>query len=50
MERKCIWKNFLLLTVSGLLALHLNLGHAQDGEDNSVTSPDATDSCILGED
>jgi hypothetical protein len=49
MERKCLWKNFLLFAVSGLLALHLNLGHASDQSEESLTSADATDFCVLGE-
>lgn len=48
MERKSIWKNFLLLTVGGLLALHINVSQAQDTTDNSnTTSPDASDECVL---
>ena len=48
MERKSIWKNFLLLTVGSLLALHLNVSQAQDTNTNSSnTSSDATDECVL---
>ena len=48
MERKSLWKNFLLLTVSGLLALHLNMSHAADNSsDDGLTSSDATDNCVL---
>lgn len=47
MERKSLWKNFLLLTVSGLLALHLNVGHAADNSDDGVSSHDASDDCVL---
>ncbi len=47
MERKSIWKNFLLLTVGGLLALHLNVSNAADNDDSSNTSSDATDGCVL---
>lgn len=48
MERKSIWKNFLLLTVGGLLALHLNVSQAQDiNADSSNTSSDATEECVL---
>lgn len=49
MERKSLWKNFLLLTVSGLLALHLNVTQAAETSDSSNTSPDATDECVLEE-
>jgi hypothetical protein len=47
MERKSLWKNFLLLTVSSLLALHLNTGYAADETDKGNTSSDASDSCVL---
>lgn len=47
MERKSIWKNFLLLTVGGLLALHLNVSNAQEPNDSSNTSSDASDECVL---
>lgn len=48
MERKSIWKNFLLLTVGGLLALHLNVSNAADtNTDASNTSSDASDECVL---
>ena len=46
MERKSIWKNFLLLTVSGLIALHLNVSHAAD-DSSKNTSSDSSDSCVL---
>lgn len=49
MERKSIWKNFLLLTVGGLLALHVDVSQAVDDTDTSTTSPDATDECVLEE-
>ena len=47
MEHKSIWKNFLLLTVGGLLALHVNISQAADSNDNTNTSSDATDECVL---
>lgn len=47
MERKSLWKNFLLLTVGGLLALHVNVSNAADNSDSSTTSPDSTDDCTL---
>ena len=47
MERKSLWKNFLLLTVGSLLALHLNVSQAADQSDSSNTSSDASDSCVL---
>ena len=47
MERKTLWKNFLLLTVGGLLALHLNVSQAAENSDEGLTSSDATDNCIL---
>lgn len=46
MEQKSIWRNFLLLTVGSLLALHLNVAGAADSTDDT-TSPDASDSCVL---
>lgn len=49
MEHKSIWKNFLLLTVGGLLALHVDVSQAADDSDKSLTSPDATDECVLEE-
>jgi hypothetical protein len=47
MERKSLWRNFLVLTVGSLLALHLNVSQASDSGSNS--SPDATDECVLEE-
>lgn len=47
MERKSLWKKFLLLTVGGLLALHVNVSNASESADTSATSPDATDDCVL---
>ncbi len=47
MECKTLWKNFLLLTVGGLLALHLNVSQAAESSDKGLTSSDATDDCIL---
>jgi hypothetical protein len=47
MERKSIWKNFLLLTVGGLLALHVDVSNATESSDTSDTSSDASDSCVL---
>lgn len=47
MERKSIWKNFLLLTIGGLLALHVNVSSASDLTDHSVNSSDSTDDCVL---
>lgn len=47
MERKSLWKNFLLLTVGGLLALHINVSNAADSTDTSTASSDSTDECVL---
>lgn len=47
MERKSLWKNFLLLTVGGLLALHVDVSSAQDTVNTSNTSSDASDTCVL---
>jgi hypothetical protein len=47
MERKSIWKNFLLLTVGSLLALHINVSNATETSDSSNTSADASDECVL---
>jgi hypothetical protein len=49
MERKSLWKNFLLLTVGSILALHISVVNAADSTDNSNTSSDATDECVLEE-
>lgn len=49
MERKSLWKNFLLLTVGSVLALHVSVVNAADSTDNSNTSSDATDECVLEE-
>lgn len=49
MERKSIWKNFLLLTIGGLLALHVDVSQADDKNQNALTSPDSTDECVLEE-
>jgi hypothetical protein len=46
MEHKSLWKNFLLLTIGGLLALHINVVSAADNSDDT-TSSDASDSCVL---
>lgn len=46
MEHKSLWKNFLLLTVGGLLALHINVSNAAEA-DLSITSHDPTDDCVL---
>ncbi len=47
MERKSLWKNFLLLTVSGLLALHLNVSQAAEDTDKELSSSDSSDNCVL---
>ncbi|MFP5385977.1 MAG: hypothetical protein ACLGHN_07845 [Bacteriovoracia bacterium] len=47
MERKSIWKNFLLLTVGGLLALHINVSNAAETSDTTTNSTDASDECVL---
>lgn len=49
MERKSIWKNFLLLTIGGLLALHVDVSQADTNNENALTSPDSTDECVLEE-
>lgn len=49
MERKSLWKNFLLLTVGSVLALHVTVVSAADSSDNPNTSSDATDECVLEE-
>jgi hypothetical protein len=49
MGRESIWKKWLLLTVSGLFALHINLTNAADSKDISETSSDTSDSCVLEE-
>lgn len=47
MERKSLWKNFLLLTVGGLLALHINVSQAADNSDEGLSSSDSSDNCVL---
>ena len=47
MEHKSLWKNFLLLTVAGLVTLHLNVSQAADSAENSNASPDASEECVL---
>jgi hypothetical protein len=32
MERKSLWRNFLVLTVGSLLALHINVTNASENE------------------
>lgn len=49
MERKSIWKNFLLLTIGGLLALHVDVSQADVNNDNALVNPDSTDECVLEE-
>lgn len=44
MEHKGIWKNFLILTVSGLFVFHLNVANAQD-TDQGAGSQD--EGCVL---
>ncbi len=46
MERVSIWKNFLLLTVGGLLALHVNVVNA-DTSDHFDVDTDSSDECVL---
>ena len=50
MEQKSIWKNFLLLIVGSLLALHINVVSAADST-SAVTSTDSdkTEGCSLEE-
>lgn len=47
MEQKIMWKNFLLLTVGALLALHVNISQAAESSDKSNSSSDASDACVL---
>lgn len=47
MEQKTLWKNFILLMVGGLLALHVNVSSAAEGSHNPNTSTDASDECVL---
>ena len=48
MERKSLWKNFLLLTVGSLLALHVNVSNAaEESAQSKNTSTDASDECVL---
>jgi hypothetical protein len=50
MERNSQWKNFLLLIVGSLLALHLNVGQAYDeGSFDDSFYEEKTDGCILEE-
>lgn len=47
MERKSLWKNFLLLTVGSLLALHLNVTQAADNSEDADTTSDTNAECVL---
>jgi hypothetical protein len=48
MEQNSIWKNFLLLIVGGLLAMHVDFAQAAQGPSTSQTSDSETsDSCVL---
>ena len=47
MERKSLRKNFLLLAIGGLLALHINISNAADSTDGTNTSSDASEECVL---
>jgi len=48
MEQNSIWKNFLLLVIGGLLAMHVNFTQAGDGSSTSLTnSSDTSDGCVL---
>ncbi len=47
MEQKSLWKNFLLLTVGSLLALHINVTNAAETSDMSTSSTDSSDECVL---
>ncbi len=49
MERKSLWKNFLLLTVGSLLAFNIDVVSAADSTDSTDTSSDASDECVLEE-
>lgn len=49
MEQKSVWKNFLLLTVGGLLALHVNVTQAAEktsGSDSQTTQT-SSEECVL---
>ena len=52
MERKTYWKNFLLLVVGSVLALHINVSQAADSSPKSTSgtttsSSVPTDDCVL---
>lgn len=52
MERKSsLWKNFLLLTIGSLFALHMNVSNAADntsnGSNTQTTTSTSTDDCVL---
>jgi hypothetical protein len=49
MERKSLWKNFLLLTVGSLLVFHIDGVSAADSTESTDTSSDASDECVLEE-
>ncbi len=50
MEQTSIWKNFLLLIVGSLLALHINVVSAADSTSSATSSDsDKTEGCSLEE-
>lgn len=50
MEHKSLWKNFLLLSIGSLLALHLNVSNAAEQSSSSSSADDEkTEGCVLTE-
>lgn len=47
MERKSIWKNFLILTIGSLIVFHVDMARADD-ESTYPTTDD--EGCVLSED
>lgn len=47
MEQNSIWKNFLLLLVGGLLAMHVDFTHADQATSSLKDNPDVSDGCVL---
>lgn len=45
MERKTIWKNFLILALGSLIVFHVDMAGAND--DVTQTSSDGEEECVL---
>ena len=47
MERKSIWKNFLILTIGSLIVFHVDMAQADEGSTHTTSDDEG---CVLSED